>query len=88
MSGQLTVPYARNRPREKFSSRVRLWFLVGGGLVILLALLWQGITAHGAPDPTVANTNRFRGSLILGYSFFEKDWNVSWFSLPYGKYGR
>jgi len=72
MSGQLSVPYARNEHREKSSSRVPLWFVVAGGLVILLVLVWQGITAHGTPDPTVANTNRISGIFDIGVLVFRE----------------
>src|ERR1700722_15384515 len=72
MSGQLSLPYARNERREKSSSRVPLWFLVAGGLVILLVLVWQGITAHGAPDPTVSNTNRISGIFDIGVLVFRE----------------
>jgi high-affinity iron transporter len=51
------------------SSRVRSvpWWLAGLLFIPILAiLLWQGFTANGNPDPTVANTGR--GSAILDIS--------------------
>jgi len=69
MSGQLTVPYAG---REKPAFRMPLWFLIAGALVVLLVLVWQGITAHGAPDPTVPNTNRISGIFDIGVLVFRE----------------
>src|SRR5260370_17358666 len=66
MSGQLTVTYAGNGHREKSAFRMPLWFLIAGGLMVLLVFVWQGITAHGAPDPTVSNTNRISGIFDIG----------------------
>jgi high-affinity iron transporter len=72
MSGQLTVPYAGNGHREKSAFRMPLWFLTAGGLVVLLVLVWQGITAHGSPDPTVPNTNRISGIFDIGVLVFRE----------------
>ena len=72
MSGQLSVPYADNAHREKSASRLPLWFLVTGALVILSVFVWQGIAAHGAPDPTVANTNRISGIFDIGVLVFRE----------------
>ncbi|HEY4319759.1 MAG TPA: FTR1 family protein [Gemmatimonadales bacterium] len=36
---------------------------VGGALLVLTVLIWQGIVSHGAPDPTQANLSR--GAVIV-----------------------
>jgi high-affinity iron transporter len=72
MSGQLTVPYVRNERRDKSAFRLPVWFLIAAGLVILSVLVWQGLTAHGTPDPTVANTNRISGIFDIGVLVFRE----------------
>src|SRR5260370_146188 len=69
MSGQLTVLYDG---REKPAFRMPLWFLIAGGLVVLLVLVWQGLPAHGAPDPTVPKTNRISGVFDIGGLIFQE----------------
>jgi high-affinity iron transporter len=72
MSGQLTVPYVRNERQEKSAVRLPLWVLIAVGLVVASILVWQGITAHGAPDPTVANTTRISGIFDIGVLVFRE----------------
>jgi len=50
-----------------------LWALAGLALLPILALLiWQGVTAHGNPDPTVANTSRWSAILDIGVLVFRE----------------
>jgi high-affinity iron transporter len=72
MSGELSVHYARNAHQDKSGSRLPLWFLGLAGFVVLSVLVWQGITAHGAPDPTVANTSRISGIFDIGVLVFRE----------------
>jgi high-affinity iron transporter len=72
MNGQLTVPYVRNERPDKSGFRLPIWCLIAGGLVVLSVLVWQGITAHGAPDPTVQNTNRISGIFDIGVLVFRE----------------
>jgi high-affinity iron transporter len=72
MSGQLTVPYARNERQGRSAFHLPAWFLIAAGLVILSVLVWQGIAAHGAPDPTVANTNRISAIFDIGVLVFRE----------------
>jgi high-affinity iron transporter len=72
MSGQLTVPYVRNERHDKSAFRLPIWFLITAGLVVLGVFVWQGITAHGAPDPTVSNTNRISGIFDIAVLVFRE----------------
>jgi high-affinity iron transporter len=72
MSGQLTAPYVRHERQDKSVFRLPVWFLIAAGLIVLSVLVWQGITAHGAPDPTVANTNRVSGVFDIGVLVFRE----------------
>src|SRR5246500_1496743 len=72
MSGQLTVPYVRNERHDKSAFRLPIWFLITAGLVVLVVFVWQGITAHGAPDPTVSNTNRISGIFDIAVLVFRE----------------
>jgi high-affinity iron transporter len=72
MSGQLTVSYARNERQEKSAFRLPIWFLITAGLVVASVLVWQGITAHGAPDPTVESTTRISGVFDIGVLVFRE----------------
>jgi high-affinity iron transporter len=72
MSGQLTVSYVRNERQLKSAFRLPLWFLITAGLIVASVLVWQGITAHGAPDPTVANTTRISGIFDIGVLVFRE----------------
>jgi len=72
MNGELSVPYARNERQDKSVFRLPVWFLIGAGLVVLLVLVWQGITAHGAPDPTISSTNRISAIFDIGVLVFRE----------------
>jgi high-affinity iron transporter len=72
MNGQLALPYPSHENREKSSWRLPLWFLVVGGVVVASVLVWQGITAHGAPDPTVPSTNRTSAIFDIGVLVFRE----------------
>src|SRR6202008_1952486 len=72
MSGQLTVPYVRNERHDKSAFRLPIWFLITAGLVVLGVFVWQGITSHGAPDPTVSNTNRISGIFDIAVLVFRE----------------
>ncbi len=47
-------------------------FLVIGAALIGSLLIWQGITAHGAPDPTVPHTSRVSALLDTGVLVFRE----------------
>ena len=74
MNGELTVPYVATENREKGSStrRLPMWFLVAAALIVASVLVWQGIVAHGAPDPTVPNTNRTSAIFDIGVLVFRE----------------
>lgn len=72
MNGGLTIPYVRNERQEKSAFRLPIWFLITAGLVVASVLVWQGITAHGSPDPTVANTTRISGIFDIGILVFRE----------------
>jgi high-affinity iron transporter len=49
------------------------WVLVALGVLPILALLiWQGITSHGSPDPTVAHTGKWSAVLDISVLFFRE----------------
>jgi high-affinity iron transporter len=50
-------------PARRAASGIWPLLAVVGALVILAALLWQGIAAHGAPDPSQAHLNP--GAVLL-----------------------
>ncbi len=50
---------------------VQCLLVIGAALVGSL-LIWQGITAHGAPDPTAAHTSRFSALLDTGVLVFRE----------------
>jgi len=53
--------------------------IVVAALCVVTMLVWQGITAHGAPDPTRPDTSPNRGIFwTLGSWSFARAWNVSW----------
>ncbi|PYJ37001.1 MAG: iron permease, partial [Verrucomicrobia bacterium] len=31
--------------------------IIGAAACVVLLIVWQGVTAHGAPDPTLPNTS-------------------------------
>ena len=72
MNGELTVPYVRNERQGKSVFRLPIWFVLAAGLAVLSVLVWQGITAHGAPDPTAPNTNRVSGIFDIGVLVFRE----------------
>ncbi len=47
-------------------------FLLLGALAVIGVLVWQGITAHGAPDPTAANTSRTVALLDIAVLVFRE----------------
>lgn len=59
----LADPIVVRRPARR--SLGALWPLLAvvGALVVLAALIWQGITAHGSPDPSQAHLNP--GAVLL-----------------------
>ncbi|MBV9273309.1 MAG: hypothetical protein JO333_05395, partial [Verrucomicrobia bacterium] len=72
MNGQLAVPYETSSHRERLSRRLPLWLVVLGGLIVAAVLVWQGVAAHGAPDPTAANTNRASAIFDIGILVFRE----------------
>src|SRR5690348_16381827 len=47
-------------------------FLVGAALIVAAILVWQGITASGAPDPTVPHTSPGVAALDIGVLVFRE----------------
>jgi len=47
-------------------------FLVGAALIVAAVLIWQGITASGAPDPTVPHTSPGVATLDIGVLVFRE----------------
>src|SRR5580698_1728168 len=47
-----------NPPAAKSGRSVLRWVLVAAAAVLVGVMVWQGISAHGNPDPTVPNTSR------------------------------
>src|SRR5690242_2822129 len=47
-------------------------FLVGIALIVAAVLVWQGITASGAPDPTVPHTSPGVATLDIGILVFRE----------------
>jgi len=47
-------------------------FLVGAALIVAAVLIWQGITASGAPDPTVPHTSPGIATLDIGVLVFRE----------------
>jgi high-affinity iron transporter len=48
-------------------------FLLGAGVALIAGVLvWQGVSAHGNPDPTVANTSRGVAILDIGILVFRE----------------
>ena len=56
-----TATFAQNAPSKP--SVLGLTLAIGGALLLLAALVWQGVTAAGAPDPTADNLSV--GSVIM-----------------------
>ena len=66
------------------SARTRAWFttrsgriagrllLWGGALIVAGVLVWQGVTAHGAPDPTTPHTSPTVARLDIGILVFRE----------------
>ena len=53
--------------------RVTTRLLLGIGAILVIAILtWQGLTAHGAPDPTVPNTSRASAVLDIAVLVFRE----------------
>ncbi len=53
--------------------RVVVRVLLGVAAALIIAVLtWQGVTAHGAPDPTVANTGRASAILDIAVLVFRE----------------
>jgi high-affinity iron transporter len=50
----------------------RKWLLAVGGAVVAAVLVWQGITAHGNPEPTLPNTSRGVAILDIGILVFRE----------------
>jgi len=46
--------------------------LIAAALLIIAVLTWQGLTAHGAPDPTVPNTSRASAILDIAVLVFRE----------------
>ena len=46
--------------------------IVVAALCVVAMLVWQGITAHGAPDPTRPNTNPTVAFLDIGILVFRE----------------
>ena len=57
-------------------------FLALAMISVVGILIWQGIAAHGAPDPTRPNTSPTVAFLDIGVLVFREAWNAFWFSLP------
>jgi high-affinity iron transporter len=47
-------------------------FLIAGAVLVLGILTWQGITAHGSPDPTVPQTSRASAILDIAVLVFRE----------------
>ena len=55
------------------TKRIATRVFLGVGAIIILGILgWQGITAHGSPDPTAANTGRASAILDIGVLVFRE----------------
>jgi high-affinity iron transporter len=64
----IETPAAPSRAR-----RVVLRVLLGiAALIVIAVLTWQGVTAHGSPDPTVPNTGRASAILDIGVLVFRE----------------
>src|SRR4030095_155475 len=46
--------------------------IVGAALFVVAMLVWQGVTAHGAPDPMQPNTSRTVAFLDIGILVFRE----------------
>jgi high-affinity iron transporter len=49
---------AAHPPAAKSGRPVLRWLLIAAAAVLVAMMVWQGISAHGNPDPTVPNTSR------------------------------
>jgi high-affinity iron transporter len=56
----------------KFGQTIFRIFLVGATLIVAGVLVWQGITASGAPDPTVPHTSPGVATLDIGVLVFRE----------------
>ena len=69
-------PETRTEARaEGLPPRVRLGrraLLAGGALLVLAVVLWQALTAAGAPDPTAAHTSAAAAALDVGVLVFRE----------------
>src|SRR2546421_12556002 len=59
-------------PVNKFVKIGWKFVLVLAGLAVLTALVWQGITASGNPDPTVAHISRGAAIVDTGLLVFRE----------------
>jgi high-affinity iron transporter len=69
-----TLSSVHDRPASLSSNwRGLTWGLVALGFAPIVALLiWQGVTSHGSPDPTVANTSRWSAVLDISVLVFRE----------------
>jgi hypothetical protein len=66
---ELNVSTRKNRGSHGIGVRAGLLF---AALFVLAIFVWQGIAAHGAPDPTQAHTTATVASLDIGVLVFRE----------------
>src|SRR5580658_4146177 len=60
-----------NSPRKPWP-KWAIVTLVFAALLVVSILVWQGVTAHGSPDPTKANTTPLSAFLDIGVLVFRE----------------
>src|SRR5436190_14893026 len=68
---QQQPPWPCDRLYRKMRLALRI-AIIGAALCVLAMLAWQGITAHGAPDPTRPNTSATVAFLDIGILVFRE----------------
>src|SRR5450631_708859 len=61
-----------NPPRSKFARSAFVTAIILMALAVLVAMIWQGVTAQGSPDPTKANTSPTVAVFDIGVLVFRE----------------
>lgn len=69
---QNTMPQAPQVPASAMQRRAMNWILAGAASLVVAALVWQGLTSSGNPDPTMPHLSRGAAILNAGLLVFRE----------------